>query len=126
MPTYEIAVESVFSASHAIQLHDGSLEPLHGHNWNVTAAIRAPKLDPMGLVCDFHTLQAALQEVCSLLNNTHLNENPLILRAGVNPTAEQIAALIAAQLIQRLGRACGLDRVSVSEAPGCTAAWLAD
>ena len=46
-----------FSAAHQLRLYDGSLEPLHGHNWQVKVTVVAAKLDSIGVVMDFHELE---------------------------------------------------------------------
>ncbi|QYU66529.1 6-carboxytetrahydropterin synthase [Leptolyngbya sp. 15MV] len=53
---YEIDVQAEFSAAHAIRIA-GIVEPLHGHNWHVTATVVGPELDADGLLCDFHTIE---------------------------------------------------------------------
>ena len=46
---YQIQIEKNFSASHAIALPDGSLEPLHGHNWPVVVTVQSQELDEIHL-----------------------------------------------------------------------------
>src|SRR5688572_2195891 len=40
--TFEITTTRHFSAGHQLVLYDGSLEPLHGHNWVVKVSVTAP------------------------------------------------------------------------------------
>jgi len=42
---YELMVESKFSAAHQLRGYQGQCEKLHGHNWRVTAAVTAERLD---------------------------------------------------------------------------------
>ena len=37
---FEITTTRHFSASHQLVLYDGTLEPLHGHNWQVRVTAR--------------------------------------------------------------------------------------
>lgn len=93
---YEITVTSEFSASHQLKLYDGSLEPLHGHNWTVIVTVGAAKLDAIGVVMDFHVLERRLGRVINPMHNHHLNElSPFAER---NPSAEQVATYIAQTL----------------------------
>ena len=126
---YEIIVESVFAAAHAIRLPDGSLEPVHGHNWPVTVTVAANELDEIETVCDFHLLQALLTDALAPWQNNDLNQcEPFIDGEGglkINPTAERVAWAIAKQIKPGLPGNCTLVSVSVGEAPGCTAVYRA-
>ncbi|MEL7472774.1 MAG: 6-carboxytetrahydropterin synthase [Planctomycetota bacterium] len=122
---YEITVHAEFAAAHAIAIV-GALEPLHGHNWRITARIQAQTLDTDGLVCDFHTVHHTLLDIIEPFHNNNLNEQPPF-NAGVNPTAELVAHHIAKELHERLDEALApnarLASVSVTEAPGCVATY---
>jgi 6-pyruvoyltetrahydropterin/6-carboxytetrahydropterin synthase len=93
---FEITTTRTFSASHQLRLYDGSLEPLHGHNWQVRVIVAAPKLDTIGVVMDFHELERRLNIVVDPLHNRHLNEIPPFDRH--NPSAEQVASHIGLSL----------------------------
>ena len=125
---YEITVESVFAAAHAIRLPDGSLEPCHGHNWPVHVTVAADKLDDIETVCDFHLLQGLLNEALAPWQNNDLNRCELFTDGEgglkINPTAERVAWAIAEKIAPGLQGNCKLVSVSVGEAPGCTAVWL--
>lgn len=107
----------------------GIREPIHGHNWEVCVVIRAPRLDADGLVCDFHAVEKALAAIINRFHNRHLNEvEPF---TTTNPTAELVARHIAVGLAAQLGPVLApqsgrIARVSVTEAPGCTAAFEPD
>jgi 6-pyruvoyltetrahydropterin/6-carboxytetrahydropterin synthase len=67
MPTYAIRVASpdlVFSAGHFITYDDGGVEPLHGHDYRVTAEIRGP-LGPAGYLVDFTEVHGLLKALVS-------------------------------------------------------------
>lgn len=125
---YEIAVHAEFAAAHAITIA-GAVEPLHGHNWRVTARFTAHALDHDGLVCDFHTIHHTLTEILTPFHNNNLNEQPPF-DEGVNPTAELVARHIARELHRALDEALApharLTSVSVTEAPGCVATYTPD
>jgi 6-pyruvoyltetrahydropterin/6-carboxytetrahydropterin synthase len=102
-----------FSAAHQLRLYDGSLEPLHGHNWRVEVTVSSKNLDAIGVVMDFHELQRLLDEIIRPMHNRHLNE--LATFAKLNPTTENVALLIGTSL--HLPAGVSLDRVEVWETP---------
>lgn len=119
---YELTVEHVFSAAHAIRI-GGVVETLHGHDWRVTATIRGSTLDADGLLCDFHTVHGVLAELCAPFHNSTLNAVPPFDRT--NPTAELVARHLADGLAERLDPALRphalVHSVRVTEAVGCAA-----
>jgi 6-pyruvoyltetrahydropterin/6-carboxytetrahydropterin synthase len=108
---FEISTVRHFSASHQLQLYDGSLEPLHGHNWAVKVTVSAPKLDAIGVVMDFHALERLVDGVVGTMHNRHLNDLEPFSR--VNPSAEGVAMQVAAGL--HLGADITLKSVEVWE-----------
>ena len=120
---FELSVQARFSAAHAITIA-GTREPLHGHDWLVTATVSSSRLDREGLVCDFHMIEAALRDITGPFNNHNLNEIPPFSE-GLNPTAEHVAQHIARELgrMLRLPEGVMLTSVNITEAPGCTATY---
>jgi 6-pyruvoyltetrahydropterin/6-carboxytetrahydropterin synthase len=118
--SYQITVTRDFSASHQIRIYDGSLEPLHGHNWRVVVTVEAAKLDSIGVVMDFHELRRLLDGIVHPFHNHHLNDLPPF--QARNPTAENVAAHVA----EALGVPAGVRLVCVEawETPDCRARWL--
>jgi 6-pyruvoyltetrahydropterin/6-carboxytetrahydropterin synthase len=108
---FSIRTVRTFAAAHQLRLYDGSLEPLHGHNWRVEVSVRAENLDSIGVVMDFHELERVMEEIVGPLHNRHLNE--LTMFAGVNPTTENVALHIGKSL--RLPAGVTLDCVEVWE-----------
>jgi 6-pyruvoyltetrahydropterin/6-carboxytetrahydropterin synthase len=119
---FDITITRDFSASHQLRLYDGSLEPLHGHNWRVVVTVSAEKLDSIGVVMDFHQLQHLLDEITGPMHNRHLND--LSAFASRNPSAEHVALHIAQSL--RLPRHIILQSVEVWETCDCRARWRRD
>lgn len=117
---YSIRIERIFSAAHAI-LIDGQQERLHGHDWRVRVAVESPELDSEGMVCDFHMLENALDDVLDPFRDSNLNETPPF--DSVNPTAENVAGHIAAMLDSSLPETVSAITVAVTEAPGCEARY---
>lgn len=120
---YEASVEREFCASHALRLPDGSLEPVHGHNWRLTVTVARPGLDAVETVMDFHELEAAVDRAIEPWQNRHLNDAPPFEAGGYNPSAERVAQAVAEAVAPQLPDAVTLTRVSVTEAPGCVAAY---
>lgn len=114
----------------------GVVEPLHGHDWHVTAVIEGAELDRDGLLVDFHWLQKELAAIIGPFQNQNLNAcEPF--RSGLNPTAEHVARHIGQSLSDRLEtwsqnqpkeqgskRALRVARLRVTEAVGCAATYV--
>lgn len=128
---FELTVHTEFCAAHAIWIK-GERESLHGHNWRVTAIIGGPTLDPDGLLCDFHDVEAALSAILAPWKDRSLNDVAPFAPDGKgrNPTAEHVAQTIAHQLDTHLSDPskhhppdARVLSVSVTEAPGCVATF---
>ena len=115
---FTIRIETHFTASHQLTLSDGSKEPLHRHNWTVTADVGRDKVDSMGLVMDFHQLKAMVDNIIAELNNTTLKKDYF---QHNNSSAEMIAKYIYEKLEPKLPKAVTLNHISVVEEPGCSA-----
>ncbi|MEM0983506.1 MAG: 6-carboxytetrahydropterin synthase [Planctomycetota bacterium] len=122
---FSITVEHEFCAGHAIVIA-GAREPMHGHNFRVTAEIRGTGLDGDGLLCDFHTIEDRLRKTCAPFENDSLNEVAPFDR--LNPTAEHLAWHVLETLKAKVSLPEGAQvfRVSVTEAPGCVATCYSD
>lgn len=80
--TYHVRLKKnrfVFSAAHFITYDGDTCEPLHGHNYHVTAEIHGP-LDENHYVIDFLRVQEVLQEIVDSLDHRMLlpTEHPTI------------------------------------------------
>lgn len=112
----------MFSAAHSLLIR-GEREPVHGHDWRVTAVIEGPSLDEDGLLVDFHAVERTLDEILAPYRNSNLNESPPF--DEVNPSAERVAEHIARRLDERLpSTTTRIASVAVTEAPGCEATFL--
>lgn len=119
---FGIRVEDEFCASHQLRLPDGTLEPLHGHNFHAAVTVCSSTLDALQTVMDFHVLQQALRGILNELNNQHLNALPYF-SADKNPSAERIAERIGQRILPAVAAPATVVEVSITEAPGCTAFW---
>ncbi|HET6251323.1 MAG TPA: 6-carboxytetrahydropterin synthase [Tepidisphaeraceae bacterium] len=116
---FQITTTRFFSAAHQLRLYDGTLEPLHGHNWKVTITVSAGQLDAIGVVMDFHELERLADAVIGPMHNRHLNDLPAFDR--LNPSAENVALHIGQSL--RLGESVRLFSVEVWETDGNSAIY---
>lgn len=123
---FQLTVEREFCAAHALVI-GGVREPVHGHNFRLTATVEAPTLDADGLVMDFHALERVLDAILAPMHNADLNALPAF--ATSSPSAERIVQHVGDRLVQGLARVPGTESVRVvsvriTEAPGCTAAYF--
>lgn len=121
---YTVTVSAGFEASHNLRLSDGEWEPIHSHVWNVVVEFAGPTLDAIGVLVDFVAAQAKLREITASLADTHLNDWADL--HGRNPSAERIAEALFQRLAADSALHATLHRVTVSEAPGCTASFGRD
>ena len=117
---FELTIEREFCAAHAIVIN-GVREARHGHNWKLVVVVAGPTLDDDGLLCDFHVIERTIDRVVEPLHNADLNDTPPFDR--LNPTAENVARHVAESMLDGLPVGVRLDRVSVTEAPGCRATY---
>jgi len=120
---YDITISKAFAAAHAIRLYDGTLEPIHGHNWAVDLTVTAADLDGMEVVMDFHLLEKLVDALLARVHNRHLNEVEPFLNCRVNPTAERVAWWLGTEVQKGLPAGVKVTSVRVGEAPGCTAVY---
>lgn len=121
---FEVSVSGWFAASHQLDLPEIGQEPLHGHNWQVRATLRGPRLDAHGLLADFVQLRRQLDAILAELHDRHLNDSPAF--AERNPSAENVAVHVAEQLARDMPDGVVVARVEVEEAPGCVACYCPD
>ncbi len=86
---FTISVETSFWASHQLVLPEGSKEPVHHHNWLVSADVSSDKLNSMAVVMDFKELKAMVDDIVSEFDNMALNEISFFRQN--NPSAENVA-----------------------------------
>ena len=94
---FEITTTRFFAAAHALRFPDGSIEPIHGHNWRVKVTVTTPRLNAVGCVMDFHVLERQVDDIICPLHNRHLNELPPF-DVELNPSTENVAYHVATNL----------------------------
>jgi len=122
VPSYLLRVRARFEAAHHLTSYRGAVEPVHGHSWQVEAALAAGELDAEGMAGDFVAVQAALRELAALLDHRDLNAVPPFDR--LSPTTERVAAWFFDRLRERLAAApASLVEVTVWAGPDCSATY---
>ena len=116
---FTISVETHFRASHQLTLPDGSREPLHHHDWHVTADVSSDRLDNMGVVMSFQKLKAMVEGAVGDFDNAAIETNSYFQQN--NPSAENVAKYIYEKLRVSLPKGVKLRNVKVVEEPGCSA-----
>lgn len=121
--SYEISIETTFSASHQLRDYKAPLEPLHGHNFRVEVfvATDADALPASGYVMDFLELEALLKDVVAPYDHRHMND--LAPFDALNPTTENMARVFFDELAKKLPAGVTLRRVRVWEAPTYSATY---
>jgi 6-pyruvoyltetrahydropterin/6-carboxytetrahydropterin synthase len=116
---FTISVETHFQASHQLTFPDGSKEPLHRHNWLVTADVSGEELNSTGFVMDFHQLKAMVDNIVAEFDGGRLGENDYFQQNS--SSAESVAKYIYEELSAKLPEGVELEAVKVVEQPGCSA-----
>src|ERR1700686_348241 len=99
---FEVSVEQVFAAGHALRNYKGKCENVHGHNWKVQVVIEGQKLDETGRLVDFLDVKDLMAGILERLDHRFLNEIPPF--DVVNPSAENIAEYFYQQMTEGLER----------------------
>jgi 6-pyruvoyltetrahydropterin/6-carboxytetrahydropterin synthase len=119
---WEISQETTVAAAHQLRFAPGEGERLHGHNWRIKAVVRARELDRSGFVVDFNELGAVLRQLVEPYEHVFLNE--IAPFYDVNPTAENIARVVADNLAAKLDSPrVKVARVEVWENDACCAIY---
>lgn len=118
---YYIRVHDHFCAAHTLTFANGTVEPLHGHNWRVEVVVACPELDPTGIGIDFEVVKRDLHELLDTeLDHRNLNHLPELNQP--NPTSEQLARWIAQRMVPKISAAAPrarLHAVTVWETDDC-------
>lgn len=133
-----------FDAGHRVLGHEGKCQNLHGHRYVAELTVRVPKLDDLGRVIDFgvvkekvggwidgvldhnmlfHPDDPMLHIDLPIMTKALCGREPFVMPDGENPTAENIAKLIALQSMNLLGPTYFIVRVRIYETPNCWADW---
>jgi 6-pyruvoyltetrahydropterin/6-carboxytetrahydropterin synthase len=104
---YTLKVVSDFASAHTLRDYPGACSRMHGHNWKVETEVEAVSLDEIGMAIDFKAIRKATLELTDKLDHRYLNE--IAPFDEINPTAENIAAVI----FKGLSKSLNSDRLKV-------------
>ena len=93
---FELKVRDHISSAHTLHGYDGPCSRVHGHTWKVEVTVAGQQLDSTGLLADFKVLKKKLKDVLMPLDHVDLNQLPAF--ANCNPSTENLARHIYAQL----------------------------
>ena len=139
---YELSTEYWFDSAHFLTDYNGKCENLHGHQWRVTAYVRASELGASGtekdMVVDFATLKRIVREECDALDHTFLVEEGSLAPATMDALAAEGFSLtvlpfrttsenLARYLFERVAaRGLPVSRVDCNETPNNRASFSPD
>lgn len=121
---YELRVMGDFAAAHQLRNVTEKCENLHGHNFQVEAAVVGEALNEADVLLDFGLLKTWLREILSSLDHCFLNDHPAF--AGSNASSEKLARFIAENLQEKLlshDGALRVRRIRVWESSKASAAY---
>jgi len=118
---YTLSVDMSFTAQHQLSFSDGTQEPLHEHDWKVTVAVAAEKLDKDELAMDFEELKCLTENILRDFRGQRLES--LGIFENRNVSAEIVARTLYDELAPKLPGMVRLEFVEVTEAPGCRARY---
>lgn len=122
---YTLKIRTEIAASHIIEGHSGKCARLHGHNWKIDVEVQTRQLDTLGMGMDFSDLKTETRAVTEPLDHRHLNDLPGF--AGVNPTAENVAAYVYREVAARINRdGIRVSRVTIWETDRASVAYCED
>jgi 6-pyruvoyltetrahydropterin/6-carboxytetrahydropterin synthase len=96
-----INVRSHYDAAHFIRDYNGKCERLHGHRYEVEAALAFEELGKGGIAYDFTDAKSHLRAITEELDHQNLNDLPAFEK--MESSAENQARYIFGLLKERLG-----------------------
>jgi 6-pyruvoyltetrahydropterin/6-carboxytetrahydropterin synthase len=119
--SYELFVQTEFSAAHNLREYRGKCERLHGHNWRVDLRLAGDTLNAEGMLLDFVEAKRILGEVLDPFDHAYLNELAPFDR--LNPSSENLARVIAEGVAARLPSHVRVAAVTTWESERCGATY---
>ncbi len=86
---FEVSVDEMFSAGHALRGYKGKCENPHGHNYKIRVVLEGANLDSIGLLYDFIDLKKIMRAIIEGLDHKFLNDQAPFDK--INPSAENLA-----------------------------------
>lgn len=122
---FTVSVREHFDAAHYLKEYQGKCENLHGHRFEVVAALEVPELNNIGLAFDFVELKRHLREILARFDHVCLNEiEPF---KGSTPSSENIALAVFDELKPRIPESVArIAHIEVWESPQSCVAYRPD
>ena len=122
---YELKVVTRFAAAHQLTMVGSKCENMHGHNWRIEVYVTGDKLNAGGVLVDFGEIKAHLAAVMKKLDHKFLNE--LEYFSDGNPSSENIAYFVAAQLQTRMDNSpARVSKVTAWESDDACATYIVE
>ena len=123
---FEVSVEQVFAAGHALRNYHGATEPIHGHNFKLQVTVEGDQLDSAGLLVDFIELKRIINDAVMRLDHRFINE--VAPFDELNPSAENLARFFSDEISKGLPAAAPevpvrISSVKVWEMEGAAATY---
>ena len=96
-----LSVRAHYDSAHFLRDYKGKCENLHGHRYEVEAALAFDDVGPGGIAYDFTDAKAHLRAIAGHLDHQNINELPPFTE--IEPSAENQARYIFQELRGRLG-----------------------
>jgi len=120
---YELKVVTRFAAAHQLTMVGTKCENMHGHNWKIEVYVIGKNLDKAGVLVDFGVIKKHVADIMTMFDHKYLNE--LAFFEDKQPSSENIAYLIAAELQQRIDdSAVSVSRVTAWESDDAGATYI--
>ena len=98
-----ISVRSHYDSAHFLRNYKGKCERLHGHRYEIEAALTFEEVGEGGMAYDFTDAKSHLRAITDELDHRNLNEFAPFVE--VEPSAENQARYIYDELKRRMGDA---------------------
>jgi 6-pyruvoyltetrahydropterin/6-carboxytetrahydropterin synthase len=99
---FEVSVDEMFSAGHALRGYKGKCENPHGHNYKVRVVLEGPDLNSIGLLYDFIDVKKIMRAIIEGLDHKFLNDQPPFDK--INPSAENLAKFFYEETLRGMGQ----------------------
>jgi 6-pyruvoyltetrahydropterin/6-carboxytetrahydropterin synthase len=124
---FEVSVEEMFSAGHALRNYRGKCENVHGHNWRVMVTFVGQSVDKAGMLVDFVEVKKSMSKVIDYLDHQFINDvKPF---DELSPSAENIAKFFFDRMTADLEATpadvpCKISRVKIWETDDASATYV--
>ena len=124
---FEVSVEEMFAAGHALRHYHGKCENVHGHNWRVRVTFVGESVDKAGMLVDFVEVKKSMSKVIDYLDHQFIND--LKPFDELSPSAENIARYFYDEMTSGLASfpsdaPCKISRVKVWETDDASACYI--